>query len=706
MTEDEFRLDLISAAAARAETTSCAFREALVGEMLDRLREAGELPDAEPCSEVMTGPRGRRLELDAHALDEADGSLHLFVAVHDGGKGTPPVLSLAEARDRGFNRALGVYETARSGWLAANIEESRPLWALAQQIGGTGRPSALRLHVLSDRCLSERVREIPGDATSDDVPITFQIWDVTRLKRVHEAKNARDDLVVDFGGLPQGGLPVLPAAVGDAGYTAYLAVVPAGDLADIYIKYGSRLLEGNVRTFLGRRGNVNKGIADTLAHAPERFFAYNNGIAATAASVSTVRGKDGSLLITRATDLQIVNGAQTTASLAAVRRERKTSLSKVFVPMKLSVVRPDIAGQMIPLISRFSNSQNAVRASDFFANHEFHRRMEGISRRILAPAVGGSQVQTHWYYERARGQHLNDQAGMTSSKKESFLRVNPKQQVITKTDMAKVECCFAGLPDIACRGAEKSFVDFAERMTKQWDDEIIRAEFGDDWFRCAVARVILFRAAERLVSNADWYEGGYRAQIVAYTAARLAALAETVSEGGRLDYLRIWAGQSAGEVLERQMLEIGEVMAKVLRNPPLSGQNIGEWAKQQACRKLALAADVHIQKGFRTFLVDAEDKRSQHKEARTVGRIDGAFNAVMQVSRNGPAFWSNLKEYAIERNLLSPEDEKAFFPALNGRLPTDRQASRLVALMRRCEEAGWSESHSQSQHSGSRPRQR
>jgi hypothetical protein len=689
MTEEEFRADLLAAAAARAETASCGAREAFVSEMLDRLRDAGELPDAEPCSEALVGQRGRKLEIDAHAFDEADGSLNLFVALRDGGRSMPQVLTLTEARDQGFGRLLGIYEQARSGWLSSNIEESRPLWGLARRIEQGPTPVALRLHILSDRCLSERVREIPGDTTAEGATITFQIWDLTRLKRIHEARNARDDLVVDLSGLPQGGLSVLPAAVSNAGYEAYLAVIPADALAEIYIRYGSRLLEGNVRTFLGRRGNVNKGIANTIAKVPERFFAYNNGIAATAASVVAARGRNGSVVITSATDLQIVNGAQTTASLAAVSREKKTSLAGVFVPMKLSVVSAEIAGQMIPLISRYSNSQNAVRASDFFANHEFHRRMEEISRRVLAPAVGSSQVPTHWYYERARGQHLNDQAGLSSAKKESFLRINPKQQVITKTDLAKVECCFERLPDIACKGAEKSFIDFAERMTKQWEDEAKRAIFGDDWFRSAVAKVILFRACERLVSNASWYEGGYRAQIVAYACSRLAALAFDESDGGHLDYLRIWSAQSAGDVLERQILAIAELMADVLRKPPQAGQNVSEWAKQQGCRKRALETPVVPERGFTALLLDADDARIEKKDARMIGRIDQDINAVMRVMKMGPKFWSEVKDYAREMSILTPEDEKAFFPALNGKIPTDRQAGRLMSVLSKCEQAGW-----------------
>ncbi len=103
--------------------------------------------------------------------------------------------------------------------------------------------------------------------------------------------------------------------------------------------------------------------------------------------------------------------------------------------------------------------------------------------------------------------------------------MNPKQQVITKADLAKIEQAFEQVPDVVCKGAEKSFVAFAERISAEWKDESKRALYGDDWFRDAVARVILFRTTEQIVSRATWYEGGYRAQIVAYAFARLAALA-------------------------------------------------------------------------------------------------------------------------------------------------------------------------------------
>jgi hypothetical protein len=691
MTDEEFRADLLASAASRAEVQSCAFREAFVAEVLERLAEAGEAPDAEPCPETLTGHRGRKLEIDAWAFDDANDSLHLFVAIVDGNAQYRAALALTEAREQGFNRLIGLFEQAREGWLTGNIEESRPLWALARRIRTATLPSALRVHVLTDRPVSERLREIPPGSTAEKVPVTFQIWDVTRLKRIHDASSVRDDLVVDFSGLPNGGLPVLPASLGSGDYDAYLAVVPGEVLADIYVRHGSRLLEGNVRTFLGRGGKVNKGILSTIAKEPGKFFAYNNGIAATASEVTTRRAPDGSLVITSATDLQIVNGAQTMASLATAPRDKTLAPAALFVPMKLSVVSPAGGADLIPRISRFANSQNGVKPSDFFANHPFHRRIEELSRRILSPSKAGSQLQTHWYYERARGQYLNDQAGLSSAKRSQFQLVFPRTQVIRKTDLAKVECCFNLEPDIACKGAEKAFVSFGERIAREWEDEQKRTEYGDDWFKAAVARAILFRAAEAIVSKASWYESGYRAQIVAYACARLAGLAQDATDGGTLDYARIWSAQAPGPVLERQIESIAEAMASVLHDPPLAGQNIGEWAKQQACRKKALETRVRTVSGFEDCVISPDEHRANKRQRRANGAIDEGLNAVTLVLKHDARYWETLRGFCQSRRILSPEDERALVPArqMPAMIPTDRQAARLLQLLQRAEDAGW-----------------
>jgi uncharacterized membrane protein len=568
-----------------------------------------------------------------------------------------------------------------------NVEESRPIWGLARSILDKPLPIAVRLHVFSDRPVSEKLREIPQDTTSDGVPVTFQIWDVSRLKRVHEARTARDDLVVDFTSFPGGGLRALPVATDGSEYMGYLATIPADALASIYIRYGSRLLEGNVRTFLGRRGKVNKGISETIAKRPERFFAYNNGIAATAAAVKTSLGKDG-ILLQEATDLQIVNGAQTTASLASHFKQDPGRLSHVHVPMKLSVVAPRVAEEMIPEISRYANSQNKVRESDFFANHPFHRKVEEISRRILAPAVGGSQQQTHWYYERARGQYLNDKAA--ASKLGVFDRLNPLGQVITKMDLAKVENCFAGKAALVCRGAEKSFVEYAQVMTEAWESESTRLQIGDDWFRAAIGKIILFRAAEKVVSTASWYEGGYRAQIVAHSIAKLAALAKDIGEG-EINFSRVWSSQAAGEVLSGQLGKIAQVVATILRDTPT---NISEYAKQQACEKRILEAPVAAAKGFEDCVISRAITRSRNVERKREGRVDHDVEAVSKVFTLSKSDWQTILNFGIQRRILHQGDEAAVRRVLRGEVPSTSQVKSLLKLLERAADARTSRAQS------------
>lgn len=686
---EDFHDDLIASASALAHSQETGWREAFVQEVASRLREAGEIPEADACVEQLTGSRNRRLVVDAQAYDDADDSLHLFIAMPHG-EAEPPPLANSEARDNGFGRLTAFYEHARTGWVTQNVEESRPAWSLADLIRRRNF-SAVRMHILTDRPLSQRVKAIPDARLEDGALVTFQVWDLTRLKRIHDAANVRDDLEVDLSELPGGGLRALKATNGQGDYDAYLAVIPAEHLAAIYIRYGSRLLEGNVRTFLGRRGNVNKGIQKTIAEEPARFFAYNNGIAATASAVEASDDGAGGVLITNATDLQIVNGAQTTASLATALRENRLPEEGVFVPVKLSVVAADAVEELIPRISRYANSQNAVRASDFFANHPFHRRVEEMSRRVLAPATGGSQVQTHWYYERARGQFLNDQAGMTAAQKKHFLSMNPKKQVITKTDLGKVETCFNLEPDTACRGAEKAFVAYAKLITEEWKSDQKRAGFTDEWFRNVVARTIIFRLTERIVSNAEWYEGGYRAQVVAYTCARLARLTSELSKGGRIDYRRIWNLQGGDDVLRRQIDVIGERMMSLLRSPPREGQNVTEWAKQQACREQALGTHIDLIDGIHEWVVDAETDRSEKKEARATGAIDDDLRAMEAVLQISASTWSSLRQYARPNGLLLPKDEGALRAACgeSGRPPNEKQARALLALLNRAKEHGW-----------------
>jgi AIPR protein len=141
-----------------------------------------------------------------------------------------------------------------------------------------------------------------------------------------------------------------------------------GDLDGIY--------EKNVRRFLGGRGKVNKGMQDTLRDAPERFGLYNNGITIVAADWR--QDDTGAVHLT---EPYIVNGCQTSRTIWDVFHRRysaggtgvnpeiedwKTRANDGAVVTK--IVKVGSAGeQLLQAITRYTNSQNAVREKDFLA---------------------------------------------------------------------------------------------------------------------------------------------------------------------------------------------------------------------------------------------------------------------------------------------------------------------------------------------------
>jgi len=208
---------------------------------------------------------------------------------------------------------------------------------------------------------------------------------------------------------------------------------------------------------------------NTIQNEPEMFFAYNNGLTATAEYVQTdkTRGRMQSV-----TNLQIVNGGQTTASIFTAKKKNKAELSKIYVQVKLTVIQPEKVETVVPRISEYANTQNKVSAADFFSNHPFHLRMEEISRRLWAPSPQGGLRETHWFYERARGQYANAQATLTPAKKKEFLTKNPRAQMFRKTDLAKFEHSISMQPHSVSLGAQKNFSKFANEIGQKWEKNV------------------------------------------------------------------------------------------------------------------------------------------------------------------------------------------------------------------------------------------
>jgi hypothetical protein len=390
-------------------------------------------------------------------------------------------------------------------------------------------------------------------------------------------------------------------------------------------------------------------------------------------------------------DLQVVNGGQTTASLFNTRLGDKASLEGIFVQMKLSVLPPDVAMAMIPEISRYANTQNKVSEADLFANHPFNRKVEELSRRIWAPPRTGTTQMTHWFYERARAQYQTEQIKLTSAQKRAFLLQNPKQQVITKTDLAKYENSFGKLPHVVSLGAQKNFVRYAESICTTYDSR--PDDFNDRWFQHLVAKAILFSETERIVSSAPWYTNAYRANIVTYAIAKMVLMIEENVRNGCLDLDLIWKNQSLPEALSAQIALTAKASFEVLVAPPQQGANVTEWAKRKDCWDRIAVAPVSVVPDLLRSLIELGEERDERRRARGEEREVSTINAAMEViKRKNNGFWTRALTWRNAPRLLTPTELGIVQTAAKrdaSWAPSDAQARRLLEAAKKLEADGF-----------------
>ncbi len=672
---EEFFQQVHNAADAEGKFAEDAFFELFCANLID----AGELNTADRA--FFTASRG--LRVDGYGGDPRDAEGVLSLIISDFHQGNEVRTLTGTEMDAIFNRVHQFVGKSLDTSFRRGLEESSRASELAELIAARWSDiHRIRLFLISNRTLSTRVDGRPGGQLQH-AAVTYSVWDLGRLHRFVQSGHGREAIEIDLA--DHGGpLSALPAHLDDAGYQAYLVVVPGAQLASIYDHWGARLLEQNVRCFLQARGNVNKGIRNTIEGSPEMFFAYNNGITATAARVETDASGVG-LNLLRLHNLQIVNGGQTTASIHAASR-KKVDLSRVFVQMKLSLIPAEKALVVVPRISEYANSQNRVNAADFFANHPFHIRLEEFSRRILAPSPDGSFRQTKWFYERARGQYQDARAYLTQAEKKKFDLESPFRQVISKTDLAKYLNVWRGHPHIVSQGAQKNFAQFAETVGREWEKK--SDSFNEAFYREAVAKTIIFREVEKLVSQQPWYQGGYRANVVAYAISKIG---HAVDLGGKaFDFEAVWRRQAITPGL-RAALEIAtEAVHHVITNPVVGISNVTEWAKKHGCWQRVMDLDLQLPPAFSAELIGGEQQRHNTRTAVREQKLLNGVEAMMEVARLGGPFWSEVRDWGRERKLLSLKELDIINIAAEGPsgYVSEKQSVLLIGTLNRLRKEG------------------
>jgi hypothetical protein len=458
---------------------------------------------------------------------------------------------------------------------------------------------------------------------------------------------------------------------------AYLAIMPGKILASIYDKYRQGLLEKNVRTFLQFKAKVNQGIRETIRKEPDMFFAYNNGISTTAEKV-ILEFEDNIPYITRIENWQVVNGGQTTASIFATSTQKDIDLSKVFVQMKISVVQQqEEMADIVPKISRFANTQTIIKDSDFGSNTEYHIAMENFSRTEWIPAKTGGKATNKWFYERARGQYLDDKSLKLGKDIKAFDREYPKKQKFTKTDLAKFEMSWWQRPYDVGKGAENNFKLFTKELLGQ------KNEISKSYYHGLIAKAILFKEIDRIVAKKSL--GGYKANMVAYLLSWL-----SYKSHKRLNLVKIWENQEISEALNDMIEAMIVTVWKHINSPSKVGMNIGEWCKRPECWQSL--KDKYVDDSIIRNEIQEDSGISGNNNV--VPELSAYESKTIEEARNiRGEIWFALSKWAKENNRLTPFDRKLTYNLgilANRRAAlTSKQAKSALRLLKQAKDEGF-----------------
>ncbi len=629
--------------------------------ILGILSDAGETDSPIRCRYEKENKNGNtEFKINGYAIDENQETLDLFITHY---QHAPVAYRLLKAD---FDKLLKWPASFANVALKGYEEEIEPSAAEAYALARVLRKHHKDFIRINIFLLSNGI--VPHDPPKniklkgfDDLTINYHIWDIERLHRLDQSTNNRDPIQIDLREINGSTIPCLAMPSANEVYECYLAIVPGKLLATLYRNYGTRLLESNVRAFLQQTGKVNKGIMQTIRNAPEMFLPYNNGLAATALDVQT-EVVNGQQFITGMRDFQIVNGGQTTASLFHTDHKHKVDLSKVFVQMKLTVIKDEEKkNAAVPDIARYANSQNKVSELDLSSNNPILQKLEELSRTVYAIDPVDRNKQSVWYFERVKGQYRESLAKEPNNRKEAFKRKFPKDQVIIKSEVAKYMTTWHRFPFHVVKGAEKNYNIYLKTINEEFKKTMPGRVYWED----IVANAILFRETDKLFGRKGKDAIGdtnIKAPTVTYTLAYLHEVTKN-----QLDLAAIWRSQRLAPELTKELAKGMQFVYNFLNN--LSESLISEAAKsERTWEALKLQKDQPFDlKALAPFLTTEAELTARHAQADADADKARNHGMLQRIIDMGTRFWNGLSIHAI-RNDLFDGNQRGFIMNIANKL--------------------------------------
>ena len=426
-------------------------------------------------------------------------------------------------------------------------------------------------------------------------------------------------------------------------FDIYLTSIPGRLLARIYNNHKSRLLEGNVRSYLKRTQKTNSGIVKTLQNVPSEFVAYNNGLSTVASlngtDIKTINGNFVEILTLN--QLQIVNGGQTTVTIYECSKD-PLDLSEVIVPMKLTILkRRENEAEMVSNISRYANTQTAIAKSDLSSNEPFYKEMEKLSRNIpcYKDNIVTSNNEYYWFFERSNGQY-NTEKRVIYNYSKSFARRYPEKLKFSKKILAKAIMAYQKRPDIVCLGNEKNFVTFNEYIIENC---IIPNE---KYYKRFIGALILWRSVDKIILKEKL---PIKAAVLPYTISKISYLYNS-----KIDLDKIWDNQKIDKSLEFVALEVAKQISRHFQDNIEKYPNTLMWGRKKECWDQIKSLPFNISSAdIGEEIIDFMPQNPANKF------IDIKTNLI------SPTLWNRMLIWNSTAKALSPQQEKTIKEFIN-----------------------------------------
>ena len=635
------------------------------------LQEAGETENYRVCFDEKISKRGVEHKINGYSLYENYETLDLFVTVYNGDS-TIQSVTKGDA-DKTVERAIKFFRNAVYKDYVNEIEESSEIFDLAQTLANVPEVKEFLTRVNVFLITNGEVKaDLKTSDTIAGYTVFYRSIDINYLFNLSDKSRVPIEINFEQSGYQ---VPCIVNETNNEDYQSWLAIIPGLALADIYEQYGARLLEQNVRSFLQFTGKINKGIRNTILKEQHMFMAFNNGIAATAEEVTITNLPDNQgKAIAVVKDFQIVNGGQTTASIYHTWKKDKVDISKVFVPVKLTIVKDrENFSEIVGRIAEYANTQNKVSASDLSSNRENHVLLEKLSRTVWAPPISGETIQTRWFFERSRGQYKNENIrfGITPSKRKQFDKQNPRNQMFSKESLAKYinsyEEVYNGKklligPHIVVRGSQKNYAQFLNYNFNSKPDNI--------WFEDAIAKAILFSTSEKVYGVKPNAIGDMRYITVPYAIAWLGFKLDY-----KLDLYKIWKQQSLSDALKNKLHEIMSKIEDYLKSKA-PGSLYGEWAKKEECWLAIKNENFNI--NFDNLKLDLENKSSDKRKKLTEDETEKAETeaSLNRLKSIHLKTWKKIEDWGRETKSLT-QYQQDMASTLSSRIKNNRSITEI-----------------------------